>query len=168
MRVVITFLFVFAFPMTAHAVEALPTDGYRKIPVEQLAACKHYANRARFITRDRDAGLEVALADGCSEALRDLYVRIHTSPYAKRRAETFLDRVVALKSTIIKMNMERVYGVGYGRRSQPKAPNRLSIEQRPMGNVSRYGEYLIARQMGVITAYRAWAWATGFESAALH
>lgn len=162
------FLTVLFGPIAAFAGSA-PKDAFRVVPQSVLETCWHYENRARFKPRDAFADFDVVLADSCGEALRDVYVRLDTTPYAQKRARHFLTQLGVMKELIITMNMERTFGADYGPRS---FPSKHSIEGfvahashgRP---ISKTGEYLIAHRIGVVAAYRAWASATGFQSAAL-
>lgn len=134
------------------------TGAFRPVPDQRLATCKHYNNRSKFKERGEEAPLEVIFADSCQDALKDLYVRIDTNPYAYRRAAEYLDQLHALKSLIITINLERTFGV---KRNVPTAAQ--NIRGSRMHTVSPSGEYLIARELGVLNAYRAWAKATQYR-----
>ena len=128
--------------------------------------CRHYVNRARFHARTNEAGLEVILADSCVRAFKSLYNRFDTSPYEIKRARGYLDRLAAFKMTIIQMNMDRMFGKGRSRRTQMQTPAAPSgSERQGIQPITSVGEYLIAREMGVIMAYRDWADVTDFSIA---
>lgn len=130
----------------------------RPIPEEFAKTCKHYENRARFKVHDGNAELSRILADSCDEAIRDAYVKLDATPYGTRRATAFLKRLTELRETITQMNMELMFNTPRPTGSGPTA----------VRSVSRVGEYLIARELGVVRAYYDWAFATGYRSAALN
>lgn len=125
--------------------------------------CKHYKNRAFNIPRHIDAPLEVILADSCALAFKSLYARHDTSPYERRHARGYLDRLTLLKDTVITINLDRTFGIDRTRRSKIKVQLGdkvgASSTKQP---VNKSGEYLIARQLGVIRSYREWADVTDF------
>lgn len=127
----------------------------RGLDSAHLAACRHYDNRARFKPRGPGAELVVVLADACRDAFRCL---AGPEPRPMRdlvRARDFLDRLVALKTAMITINMERLYGPDAGPRARPRSamPGMMSTLGTP---VTATGEYLIARETGVLAAMRAW------------
>ena len=165
---VIVLMAVFIGPLKALA-GSEPIQSFREIPDAIAKTCWHYENRARFKAHDADADLEVILAESCMEALKDVYVRVDTTPYTRKRARIFLERLTEMKQVVIRLNMSRTFGVDYGPRSQPKHSGRVagSFQVSQARPVSRTGEYLIAHCLGVIAAYRDWSHANGFRSAAL-
>lgn len=144
-----------AASMPASATE---TDAERKHL--HAGTCVHYENRARYHARNPEAELETILADSCRRAFISVYGEVHTSPHTRKHALVYLDRLAAFKARVITMNMQRLFGA-------PGNRSKLSKSRRDPGvrPVSRTGEYLIARDMGVIGAYRAWADVTDFTLA---
>ena len=128
--------------------------------------CKHYANRARFKARTEEAALEVILADSCARAYKSLYNRFDTAPHEIKHARGYLDRLADFKAMIIQMNMDRMFGKARTRRTQLQVPT-VSFRSKDRGiqPISPFGEYLIAREMGVLGAYLAWADVTDFKIA---
>ena len=113
--------------------------------------CRHYVNRAKFKDRHPDQEFVVTLADACLEAKAST---LHGSEAEKAAAEAFLVRLQTLKDTVIEINMRRVFGEGYGPRTRVTYGKGAMSET--MRRVSALGEYLIAYEMGLIDAYRAW------------
>jgi hypothetical protein len=119
-------------------------------------ACRHYENRAMFKPRGPDAELVAELADACTAALVALRTGTASLPEDRARALAYLDRLAAFKDLIIGMNVERLYGPSPAPRAAPlTAPSTAGIVQlgRP---VTATGEYLIAREFGLLSAWRAW------------
>ena len=113
--------------------------------------CKHYVNRARFKHRNPDQEFVVTLADACLSAKASL----SSDNYKERdAAQNFLIRLRVLRNTIIDMNMERAFGKSYTARTRMKYSVGSMIE--PVRRVSSTGEYLIARELGLLAAYRTW------------
>lgn len=134
---------------------AAPAD-YRALAHEHFAACHHYANRARFKSRDRNAELVVILADSCTVAIESLTRRLDTRPTEAARARAYLDRLVAFKTLIIEMNVTRLYGLDPNPRAQPIQATG-GRKPSPVGQqVTPTGEYLIAREMGLLRVWHDW------------
>lgn len=98
------------------------------------------------------------LADGCTAAVATL----EGGPVADRyRALAFLSRLSDLRQTVIRMNVERVYG---------EKPHRFAMPQTAtgalasFGSVSEAGEYLIAHRMGLVAALEALAETARFSA----
>lgn len=112
--------------------------------------CTHFGNRARFMSgAERDHWLARA-ADACDAALRR----------GAAQDEALLKSLTALRLTIRSINAERAFGVADpGPRALPVASSASGWTVRS-GNfgapVSRSGEYLIARELGALTALRTW------------
>lgn len=119
------------------------------------SGCNHYQNRARFLAREGEIEFVVLLADACSAAERSL-----ESPNAHERsaAELFLQKVVDLRDTLVDLNMRRVYGDAATPMAQPKSADGTSRRGRAIeiSHVGKWGEYLIAHRMGLISAYDVW------------
>lgn len=113
--------------------------------------CKHYVNRARFKPRHQTQEFVVTLADGCLSAKRSMAVGKLEERVA---AIGFLRRLKVLRSTIIDMNMVRVFGQNY----TPFTRISYGAGARTEGvrKVSATGEYLIAHRMGLLAAYQSW------------
>ena len=141
---------------------------FRSIPAELAKTCDHYDNRARFKPRGAGASLEAVFADSCNAALRSLVVSLDTNPYEARRAADFLDRLHTLRTTIIAMNTERIFGPNPAPRAKPISPATYGVSTmvKRSQTVTAAGEYLIAREMGVWAAYRDWARTAQFDVAA--
>ncbi len=134
-----------------------------RLPYDHAAfgkTCAHYSNRARFKPRQADASLDVLLADSCKSALHRLATRPGISPYESKRARIYLERLTAYKSLIIIMNTE---GFAKARQNALRG-NRHPLFGRPAPKVSEAGEFLIARQMGLLDVYEDWAKASNFET----
>lgn len=161
-------LVVAATAQTAAANTLFP-HALRPVPKEVEQTCRHYVNRAKFKPRGEDALYITVLADSCMEAAQHLYVRIDTNPYAARQAEAYLAKLTSLKFQVIAMNMERAFGQGFHRRTQMKTSMdpRRPVSREGLRQVSPLGEFLIAREMGVMTAFNRWAFATGFKTLAM-
>lgn len=128
--------------------------------VELARTCTHYVNRARFMERTANAPLEVLVADSCAFALKRLTTSFGISPYEAKRARIYLERLTEYKALIIAMNVK-----GFSKHRKV----RLTGQRRPAfglapSKVSRAGEYLIARQMGLLEAYNDWASAANYET----
>ena len=93
------------------------------------------------------------LANSCASAL----TRLRANQAAERDRD-YLTRLSELKTVVIGMNMSRFTEDGALEKAR---------HQKIRMTVSGSGEFLIAHYMGVMTAYRDWAEATGFETAAL-
>lgn len=115
--------------------------------------CNHYQNRARFRSREGLVRLDVLLADSCDLALSVLDGRKAAGPDEHANAADYLNRLSNLRSTVIEINMLRLYGVNAGPRSQPRT---VAKRAGAIKQVSTTGEYLIARRMGVLQALEKW------------
>ncbi|MEM7213141.1 MAG: hypothetical protein AAF479_14840, partial [Pseudomonadota bacterium] len=138
--------------LTSHAASA---DGWvTQAEVDDAIngdTCKHYVNRARFKHRNPNQEFVVTLADGCLSAKLSL----KSDNQAERAAaHAFLTRLRVLRDTIIEMNMERAFGKSYEPRTRISYGVGSSAE--PLRRVSALGEYMIAREMGLLAVYRAW------------
>lgn len=136
---------------------------------EHRKTCVHYDNRARF--KPRIAGREgeveyvVILAESCSLALR---LAEGETPEAVRVASRrYLDRLTELRRLIVDMNVVRAFGEQAG----PKAISVAGSGAAPLQGggyrpVTATGEYLIARSLGLQSAFRRWLDAgVGFDLA---
>jgi hypothetical protein len=132
--------------------------------------CSHFAARARFqprpvansadvqIDAQPGAQLEVMLADSCERAFSSLYQRVDTAAYEAQHARAYLDKLAAFKATLIAINMDRMFGAEHiSRRAKSADETGVGAETSGIRPISTTGEYLIARQMGIIGAYREWA-----------
>ena len=128
--------------------------------------CSHFAARARYEPRTPDiqsdsqpgAQLEVMLADSCERAFSSLYQRVDTTAYEAQHARAYLDKLASFKATLIAINMDRMFGAEHtSRRIASIETTGLAGETSGIRPISTTGEYLIARQMGIIGAYREWA-----------
>lgn len=124
--------------------------------------CKHYVNRAKFKPRGPDQDFITTMADACEGAAASL-----TSPIFAERdaARHFLAQARSLRDLIIDMNMTRVFGTNYTKWTRIKYE--VGSMQEQVRRVSRTGEYLIAKQIGVIDAYEAWLEATPVRALAM-
>mgnify|MGYP007101561387 CR=1 FL=1 len=128
--------------------------------------CSHFAARARHKPRTVDAQpdaqpgaqLEVMLADSCERAFSSLYQRVDTTAYEAQHARAYLDKLAAFKATLIAINMDRMFGAEHiSRRTESADEAFVGADFSGIRPISTTGEYLIARQMGIIGAYREWA-----------
>lgn len=102
------------------------------------------------------------LADSCERAFNSLYQRVDTPTYEAQHARAYLDKLAAFKTTLIAINMDRMFGAEHISRRAESADETgvgagLGAETSGIRPISPTGEYLIARQMGIIGAYREWA-----------
>ena len=121
--------------------------------------CNHYINRARFKPRNDDPTLEVILADACAQALESIGNAPHATPYEVKRARIFLSRLTTYRETVFAINAARLFGEDAGPTTQLKTPK---IARSKIGRITPTGEYLIAREMGVLSALDDWADVTDF------
>ena len=137
----------------------------RAIPPHLEKTCDHYGNRARFMPRSSNPSLEVMLADSCAMALRSIVVSLHTDPYSAKRAHIYLERLHTLKETVIALNLSRIFGANPAPRSKPlgSALSDTGPMAKRSATISRTGEYLIAREIGVLAAYQDWVRVSDFE-----
>ena len=132
---------------------------------DHAQTCRHFENRARFQPRGPDAPFEVRFADSCRIALG--MARLGPSaPEAAlaiapevREARRYLERLTGLRLEVAAMNRARLYGENAGRRAQPRLRPQGRIDAG-FGGVTRTGEYLIARHLGVMDALQRWNVAT--------
>ncbi|HEU0220923.1 MAG TPA: hypothetical protein VFR34_01745 [Paracoccaceae bacterium] len=124
---------------------------------EHVSACRHYANRALFKPRGPGEEFVVKLADSCRTAMARLGERAGLADEAAASARAYLDRLVAFKALIIGMNVARLYGAEPEPRAMPLSAGAGQAVLVRFGNpVSATGEYLIAREFGLLDAYRDW------------
>ena len=128
-------------PVTAGAGQAFGADraGWQ-------TACDTYDNRARFMRRDGDVAFALLMAEACRGAFASLD---SGRPAERDAAARLLTRISALRDMIVQLTVDKAYGAG----GQPALTARGA---RPMARVSATGEYLIAREMGVIDAIASW------------
>ena len=114
--------------------------------------CRYFENRTFFGNgSDRSEWLSL-LSESCAEALRRLSRDVQPDQAAEDRA--YLERLAELRRVVIAMNVARF--------TEPQIA-RGRIKRTVTGS----GEYLIAKRIGVMHAYHAWAEASGFDTAAL-
>jgi len=128
----------------------LPASAGQEVRAGDAETCRHYANRARFLRRGGPVDFIVLLAEGCAAAERSLAA---PDPRERAAARHLLDRLAALRATVIEMNMHLVYGEPGLRRTRSLSG---SGWMGPIRSVSRSGEYLIAHRMGLIAAFETW------------
>lgn len=138
----------------------------QRVPAPVAQTCTHYENRARFLPRGHGALLETLLADSCYSALRDLFGPGRVALQRQQDAARFMNRLVLFKTEIISLNMQRSFGRDYDADGKPHhdAGRQRLLRFAP---VSATGEYLIAREMGVLSAYRIWLGGRGAQVAGL-
>jgi hypothetical protein len=128
----------------------LPAQGSETLSPRQeqvfRATCDHYAARRAAPVAD-PAPLLRRLAASCDRALADL-ADPATGPEARQSALGYLERLAEFKATVVTITMRRM----------------LRGETRGR-NVTKTGEYLIARRMGLLDRYADWAAASGFTIA---
>ncbi|MBY8975312.1 hypothetical protein KHP62_05815 [Rhodobacteraceae bacterium NNCM2] len=117
------------------------------------SGCNHYQNRARFLSREGDIEFVVLLAEACSAAEKSLDSRREAERLA---AMDFLEKVVALRDTLVDMNMRRVYGDTENPWAKPVFNDYHGGRTIEISRVGKWGEFLIAHRMGVFSAYDAW------------
>ena len=111
--------------------------------------CTHYENRSRFEWQRRNDALAAMLAESCRIALGRLGTA-DTGPDLRAADAAYLDLLTRFKALVIEMNVARLAAGG----GQDRA-------MRFKSTVTRTGEYLISRHMGVLKAQHDWAEATG-------
>lgn len=121
--------------------------------------CFHYKNRAMFVSRAQ-VPLDplVIMAESCADAFAKMAAH-DTAHDVRAEAIAYLDRLTLLRRTVIEINMNRV------RPYQSRGYRTLVQANVPL--VTRTGEYLIAREMGVLQAYDHWTRHGGADIAAL-
>jgi hypothetical protein len=124
-------------PLLATAAAAAPGD----------AACHHYDNRARFLSRTTDIAFLTVLAEACVEA-RATVRGAATDSVERSAATTFLATLDAARGAISAINAGRI-----AQRHRDAAVQRQGAGLRL---VSTAGEYLILRQAGVFAALEDW------------
>ena len=145
-----------AFLTAATALSAsanpLPGDsaGYAK-------TCSYFQKRAEAQRGGERATWLALLSQSCREALRRLDARTAIDEPDIQTDILYLARLGMLKDVVIGMNVERFTARRSGERGS------VSIRK----SVTASGEYLIARQIGVMDAFSAWAEASGFDTARL-
>ena len=107
--------------------------------------CNHYENRSRFEVRGSGQSFTAVLADTCVAALGAID---RTTPDASA-ARTYLLRLTELKDTIVAMQV-RAFQAS---RNVERSSGRYT---RIITSISEIGEYLIAREIGVIDTLEAW------------
>lgn len=117
------------------AAQAGPEPDARRMELFR-ATCAHYANR-RDAAGDSAAELFGRLAQSCERALAVVEAGPAAPTDRTRRALDYLGGLAGLKSTVVTMNMKRLFA--------PKG-------DAPVRTVSAAGEYLIAREMGILGA----------------
>ena len=110
--------------------------------------CSHYENRARFLERTRPDAFEIVLAKSCRTAIEAL-------AREDAQARIYLERLTELRRTVVTMMIAE--------NREPRAMQRTNARALP--RVSPAGEYLIARDLGVISAYREWTGQPGLTLA---
>ncbi len=124
------------------------------------AACRTYDNRARFLSRQGPVDFVVLMAEGCVAAQHTL---AEGRPADRRAARLYLARLLEFRDTIARINTERLYGKDATAFSRPKTEEG---QMRPLGGVSKAGEFLIAHRMGLLAAFETWrARSDGFDLA---
>lgn len=114
------------------------------------AACRHYDNRARFLSRDSDVAFVTVLAEGCAAALP-----MAESPQPSGAlARLFLTRLAGARAMIGEINADRIRVAHAGAEGFSRGARDLG---QAMRLVSDTGEFLILREEGVFRALGAWA-----------
>lgn len=114
--------------------------------------CAYFENRAFGIKGTERMTWLSLLSDSCAEALEAVD---QTPPFAAQAHVDYLTRLSELRTTIIEMNVSRF--------RERRARQARGI----MRTVTPSGEYLIAKQIGVMTAYQTWVTSQGTDTAAL-
>lgn len=131
----------------AAAPEAAAAQGWRH-------ACRHYANRARYRSRERNVDFVTVLAEGCARALADAGDR-SADPVRAAASRDLLRRIAAARTVVNAINSARLTAAGRSRDGGfSRQVRNLSAE---FNLVSETGEYLILRAEGVFAALDRWA-----------
>lgn len=128
--------------------------------------CAYFAGRSALGRGTDEATLNRRLAVACEQALSELTGPADTMPGQRKRARVYLQRLNELKSTVTRLNVERMFDVDPARNTLPGAgvkPRRKRL--LGTGSVTATSEYLIAREIGVLAAYRDWVSAIGTDLA---
>ena len=99
-------------------------------------ACRYYGARAAMVRPAQPGAFVVILAEACSRAERLL---VSGTPEQRRRSAVLLDRIAALRATVVRLNAAAAGRGGAG--DLPVTPS---------------GEFLIAHRLGVLMAFNAW------------
>jgi hypothetical protein len=113
--------------------------------------CDHYAYRTEHRKESNELDYIADLAASCQIAL----VQVTTSESPSDRARRYLERLTLMRQTVTAININRFINA-----RQSETP---TVRFRP---VSKTGEYLIARRIGAIAAYRNFANSADFQVSA--
>ncbi|MEM7472249.1 MAG: hypothetical protein AAF340_12935 [Pseudomonadota bacterium] len=149
------FVFLISLGVSQPSLAGSPWHGLQADPLART--CNYFENRARFLKRGPNMQLDAMLADSCRTALHRMIKHIGTTPYEAKRARAYLERLTDYKRVVISMNTN---GFLKARSERP-----VQLGGAPQMKVSKAGEYLIARQMGVIVALNDWAHTARFHLA---
>lgn len=128
--------------------------------------CAYFAERSALGQGTEEATLNGRLAFACEQALNELFDHADPVPDQRKRARVYLQRLNVLRTTVTRLNVERMFDVGPARNTLPGAgvkPRRKRL--LGSGSVTATSEYLIAREIGVLSAYRDWIRAIGTDLA---
>ncbi|PTX54710.1 hypothetical protein C8N43_3530 [Litoreibacter ponti] len=140
---------VTAASLTVVAAQAEPSQDAFEREVG-AKTCAYFENRARHQERSPQQSLEVTLADSCTRALDHISGNSSDAPELAQSARRYIDRLTALKAVIVSMNT-REFLDALARGQTRAAMNIAAVSVTPTG------EYLIARQMGVLADHADWA-----------
>lgn len=122
--------------------------------------CTHYENRARYPGNDGRLEFVSVLARSCRNALdRITNHRLHLSPYQARLTRAYLERLTDYHLMVLDLNMARFEDF---RRLHPWETKGVRM------TVTATGEYLIARQTGLLDLFSDWAAEAGYDVAIRH
>ncbi len=148
----------FQFVASAHA----GTSPWSGLNLERLEkTCSYFDNRAKFKPRGPNADLVVTLADGCSVALDQLTGVTGADPYAAKRARLYLEMLASYKEKLVQIRLQDFA------RARAITKTRKPGFSHAAGEIglSKSGEYLIAKHMGVLRRFNDWQRVTAFRFA---
>ena len=136
---------------TAGALLALTLQGganaepATEIDMEYETTCRHYQNRTVFEVREGNPSFAATLADNCRAAMD----AVGGDPVEETEALDYLDRLTELRMAVVALQVHSYRGI---RASE----SQVKLKTRRIASISEAGEYLIARDLGVIKALNAW------------
>ncbi len=135
--------FIVTYIMTTAAFAATPTAVEER--AEFAKTCYHYENRSRFDPRGEGQSFPAILADSCEAALETL----DRMGEGATEARQYLLRLTELKNVVVDMQV-RAFQAS---RQTERSAGRYA---RIITSMSETGEYLIAREIGVVETLDAW------------
>lgn len=108
-------------------------------------SCHHYENRSRFDARGTNQSFVATLADNCEAALATL----SSASEGATAARDYLLRLTELKNAVVRLQVR-----AFQASRETEHPEGRYV--RVLTSISETGEYLIAREIGVLDSLNAW------------